>query len=84
MYKWYSDPGHAWLEVSLRDLNNAGIYASHISPYSYRDGNIFYLEEDCDAGLFISNYAAIHGAPPAFHDMPYTNSESFIRDLERA
>ena len=51
-YKFISDAGHGWLEVKLSELRNLGI--DHmISDYSYVRGNTAYLEEDCDAGLFI-------------------------------
>ena len=52
MYKFFSDPGHAWLEVEKKELETLGI-ASKISGYSYMKRNKAYLEEDCDAGLFI-------------------------------
>jgi len=51
-YRFISDPGHGWLEVPQFDILTAGIQ-SKISGYSYiHKGNV-YLEEDCDAGLFI-------------------------------
>ena len=51
MYKIYSDPGHAWLEVTKKELERLGI-ADKISEYSYMDGLLAYLEEDCDMGIF--------------------------------
>jgi len=51
-YRFISDPGHAWLEVPKADVYAAGI-AQEISGYSYIHGKYVYLEEDCDAGLFI-------------------------------
>lgn len=54
MYQFHSDPGHAWLEVPMSELRALGIDRK-ISQYSYRsrDGRLAYLEEDCDAGLFV-------------------------------
>ena len=51
-YRLFSDPGHAWLEVSLDELEELGI-AGRITAWSYRKGTKIYLEEDCDAPLFL-------------------------------
>lgn len=56
----YSDPGHAWAKVPLKELFDLGI-AYEISSFSYvrqqslSSGlNIFvYLEEDCDLGIYL-------------------------------
>jgi hypothetical protein len=47
-----SDPGHGWLEVPVSELVRLGI-AKQISPYSYRKGQMAYLEEDMDAGTYL-------------------------------
>lgn len=56
-YKFFSDPGHGWLEVPMAQVRKAGIQ-NKVSGYSYRKtiGNVeyAYLEEDCDAGLFVN------------------------------
>lgn len=51
---WFADPGHAWLRVEVSELIQLGI-ADKVSRYSYvgRNGQYAYLEEDCDAGLYI-------------------------------
>jgi len=49
---FHSDPGHGWLAVKLSELKMLGI-ETQISSYSYVKGKTVYLEEDCDAGLFI-------------------------------
>ena len=49
---FYADPGHGWLEVDRSDLDALGII-DKVSRYSYAKGEKAYLEEDCDAGLFI-------------------------------
>jgi hypothetical protein len=51
-YKFFSDPGHGWLEVPVAEVRRLGI-ADKVSAYSYRKGDNAYLEEDCDAGLWL-------------------------------
>jgi len=50
---FHDDGGHAWLEVELNSLKVLGI-ANKISRYSYLRNGIAYLEEDCDAPIFIN------------------------------
>ena len=58
-FKFFSDPGHAWLEVPMADVRKLGL-EKQISRYSYRHmigGTEWaYLEEDDDAGKFIRAY----------------------------
>lgn len=49
---FYYDPGHAWLKVPIADLGKYKI--KDISTYSYQDGSFCFLEEDCDAPLYIN------------------------------
>jgi len=63
-FTFYYDPGHAWLEVSQTDINDVGLNDTDFSRYSYTDKQNLYLEEDCDAGIFINAYEAKHGSPP--------------------
>ena len=51
---FYADPAHGWLEVSLADIHDFGI-GDRISRYSYIKGDRVFLEEDCDAGLFLDS-----------------------------
>ena len=51
-YIFYNDPGHAWLRVHRAELIELGIAAA-VSRCSYQKGSFVYLEEDCDAPLFI-------------------------------
>jgi hypothetical protein len=51
---FYADPGHGWLKVDLLDCIDLDI-ADKISRYSYTKGTVVYLEEDCDAGLFLDS-----------------------------
>ncbi len=50
---FHSDPGHGWLQVERTDLIDLGIEGV-ISPYSYVMGDYAYLEEDCDASVYIA------------------------------
>lgn len=50
-YTFFEDPGHGWLAVSIEELKRLGI-AAKISDYSYRKGEIAFLEEDCDFTTF--------------------------------
>ena len=52
MYDFYEDPAHGWLKVSIAELQSLGI-ANKISGYSYINGNNAFLEEDCDAQVFV-------------------------------
>ncbi len=53
-YHFYGDPGHGWLRVSRTELKRLGM-ESQITPCSFvsPSGKWIYLEEDCDAPLFI-------------------------------
>ena len=51
-YVFHSDAGHGWLAVKRHELIELGILEK-ISSYSYEKGKTVYLEEDCDAGIFI-------------------------------
>jgi hypothetical protein len=51
-YRFFTDPGHGWLEVSRREVVASG---ANISACSYYDPvtDMAYLEEDCDALAFL-------------------------------
>ena len=77
-FVYYQDPGHGWIQVDTQVLEALGI-DSKISSYSYISGTTAYLEEDCDAGLFIRAFEEKHGARP---ELVSRYSENiFIRDL---
>jgi hypothetical protein len=79
-YKFHTDAGHGWLEVSREELELLGI-EHEISRYSYQAGGIVYLEEDCDANTFINAMDA-KGVKPRIHYLTQEET-SFIRSLER-
>jgi hypothetical protein len=53
IYIFHSDPGHGWLAVKRKELKDLGIFEK-VSGYSYQRGQTVYLEEDCDASLFLN------------------------------
>ena len=84
-YTIHRDPGHGWLAVPKKECLKLLIMAK-ISPYSYvsKSGKTIYLEEDCDAGLFIEAFKKKYGVEPRYRDSKnkktYTQ-ESHIRRL---
>jgi len=76
-YRLFSDPGHSWLEVSLDELDELGI-AQKITAWSYRKGTNVYLEEDCDAPLFLQTKKDITGEVTEYHEIT-SNYNSPIR-----
>ena len=82
--KWISDPSHSWLQVSktwIRELNISTL----ISNYSYEDKTHVFLEEDCDAAIFIreshkAGYKINFAAIPELtynHDAPVRSKNRF-------
>ena len=65
---FYADPGHAWLKVPHTILHELGI-AHRISDYSYAKGGNVYLEEDCDARVFIEAYRQRYNADPRIKEV---------------
>jgi hypothetical protein len=51
-YVFHSDAGHGWVAVKRKELVELGII-NKVSSCSYERGNTVYLEEDCDAALFV-------------------------------
>ena len=52
-YIFHIDPGHGWLEVLRSELKELGIL-NQISRYSYQRDDKVFLEEDCDAAVFVN------------------------------
>ena len=76
----YSDPGHGWLKVPIKLLEQLQI-ADQISQYSYVRGEFAYLEEDGDASLFSK---AIEDAGITIKQTSHTcNKLSAIRNYAR-
>lgn len=53
--RWIVDRGHAWLEVPLGEAVTASLEVRPVSRFSYvnRGAGLAYLEEDCDAGVWL-------------------------------
>lgn len=82
MFTFYTDPGHGWLEVSAADLRGVNLSAASFSRFSYRKGaDLYYLEEDCDAGKFLAAWEAKHNRKPDIRDVH--QEHTFIRNLPR-
>lgn len=79
-YTFHSDAGHGWLEVHKDELDLFGI-ADKVSSYSYVRGDKVYLEEDCDAALFI-NAVENKGIKFSYHTFN-VNGDSVIRTFKR-
>jgi hypothetical protein len=77
----FNDPGHGWLKVTLADVEAIGLEEGDFSPYSYRNGDALYLEEDCDLGIFAKRYQERTGAAPIFKDR-HCNNASRIRSYD--
>lgn len=72
VYKFYSDAGHGWLAVKKQELFDLGIQKK-ISPYSYVRGATVYLEEDCDASVFMEEMKKRFGKAPAIKEGKFQN-----------
>ena len=77
-YIFHEDPGHGWLQVPISEIKELGI-ADKISPYSYRLRDWCFLEEDCDAGVFIDALKA-RDIPFKFTDRVYRTTSAPIRN----
>jgi hypothetical protein len=82
IFTFHADNGHAWLRVTSSEALDVGLVAKSFSRYSYVKGNDFYLEEDCDAGLFMNAYQRKYGTLPELHCENY-NGSSPIRNYRR-
>jgi hypothetical protein len=82
MFKHFSDPAHGWLRVDVQSVESLGLSYKSFSPFSYRYAHWLFLEEDCDAGLFINAYLKKHGRAPKIVEHS-TNRSSLIRNYER-
>lgn len=78
--RFISDAGHCWLAVPLVTLYEYGL-EPRISMFSYVDARrgLAYLEEDCDAPLFLKALWD-KGIDPSFEDV-YDGDVSFVRKL---
>ena len=77
-YTYHTDPGHGWVEVPLAEINRLKLTPS---PYSYKKGQLAYLEEDCDAS---ASTAAKRAAGEPFQlVIQHTDDDHPIRNFSR-
>ena len=79
-YILHSDPGHGWLAVKAKELQELGILEK-ITPYSYMNGKTVYLEEDCDLSTFFEAYRAKFGVNPSY-TLKIVDRQSSIRGYD--
>ena len=82
-FTFHTDAGHGWLEVGSKDLDRLGLKESDFSSCSYKEhvfSPTYYLEEDCDAGVFIERFKKVNG-DIHFKDA-HVEGDSPIRDLD--
>lgn len=77
-FTFISDPGHGWLKVPFSLIEKLGI-VDHITRYSYQRYEFVYLEEDCDAPLFLEAYKKHYGFSPVAFREQFSNKNSKIR-----
>lgn len=63
-YVFHSDPGYAWLEVTKAECKRLQVKPS---GWSYKKGDMYYLEEDEDAGMFL-NAKKLRGETYTIHE----------------
>ena len=78
-FTFFSDPGHGWLQVPVDFLKFVGLKIDDFTDYSYRSGGNVYLEEDCDASLFLKACKASNIKPVIVES--FRDYDSFVRSL---
>jgi len=77
----YCDPGHGWIKVRRATAQRLmGSDFVRLSSFSYQRGDWLFLEEDCDAALFIACLKA-QGIIPVWREH-HANKQSRIRNYE--
>ena len=82
-FTFHDDASHAWLEVSYKDVVDLNIQ-DRITKCSFinKTTEKIFLEEDCDATLFLNEFKNKYGYKPELLKGRYYE-ESPIRDLPR-
>jgi hypothetical protein len=76
----HADPGHAWYEAPRTEIDRLNL-ANKVSGYSYEHAGIVYLEEDCDAPLYL---LALQAEGTKFRPcVQHVDHDSAIRCLPR-
>lgn len=77
--KYYTDPGHGWIAVKRKLLDQLGI-SDKITYFSYQKGKTVYLEEDCDLATFAT--AMNSRGVILKYEQKHTNRSHPIRNYE--
>lgn len=80
--KYYTDPGHGWIAVKRQLLEELNLLEK-ISSYSYTKGKTVYLEEDCDATLFLETAKQHSICVTVKGPSRHTNGRHPIRSYDR-
>lgn len=80
-FTFHSDAAHGWLEVDFNALRDVELEPGDFSAFSYTEGNKFYLEEDCDAPIFLMAHEAKFGRCGIAE--VWDGDESRIRTMQR-
>ena len=88
--RWVVDPGHGWLEVDLDEALEAARSVRPISACAYieLDNGLAYLEEDCDAGIWLewvagsSDDDAVRAVALGVEGFYHCDGLAWVRDLE--
>lgn len=83
VFKFHNDPGHAWLEVKIAMIKQLKVSGISSCSYIDRTGVVAFLEEDCDAGLFIDAFKLAHPTTGIAFNERYSNHFHWIRQLPR-
>lgn len=78
--KFIADPSHGWLSVSHKQILELNIQ-DKISQYSYMNLTRVFLEEDCDAQLFIDAAKAAGYEVKVKEPSSWSNRPSWVRSL---
>jgi hypothetical protein len=79
---YITDPGHGWLLVTTGQLKELGMGPDNFSRYSYRQGDVLALEEDCDMALFLNRYQEHTGETPLIR-AKHLDQDAWIRSWPR-
>lgn len=78
VYNVWEDADHSWLEAPIQDVVVAGVNPDDISGFSYVSNDTVFLEEDCDAPLFLNAHQTKYGNPAKLNFRP---NGGFVRRL---
>lgn len=81
-FDYIQDPSHGWIKAPINLLAELEILGS-ISTYSYVRGAYVYLEEDCDAAVFMNAFNARFGVDPKLKSKVARNKYSKIRSYDQ-